>query len=189
MKMQDFVRIPSKHVPWSGGIVAVPAFAISVRPVTVGEFDEFVQSSGFVPTQERLGSRDMYRDNSSLDGLGQSEAAEIPAVFVSWTDAKAFCEWRGMRLPSELEWIAARFLEEDLEPDLKGKPVPFHHSLWEWTATLNNGNLTVLRDAPTRHYYRSQSDELEKRRKIVPIDATNISWCFHVVAPLDVAEG
>ena len=27
-----------------------------------------------------------------------------PAVHISYNDAKAYCEWMGMRLPTEAEW-------------------------------------------------------------------------------------
>jgi formylglycine-generating enzyme len=89
--------------------VTVEAFYIDKFEVTNAMFLQFIQMTGRpVPNRwsHRIGRADStdWRKN-----LAWKLEANTPATWVSWQDAKTYAEWRGCRLPTEVEWeIAAR---------------------------------------------------------------------------------
>ena len=73
--------------------VYLNAFAIQRTETTNGEFKEYVTATGHTPL--------VWQDGSPPGALDE------PVAGILWREAQAYCEWAGMRLPSEAEWEKA----------------------------------------------------------------------------------
>ncbi|WP_376697168.1 SUMF1/EgtB/PvdO family nonheme iron enzyme [Wenzhouxiangella sp. EGI_FJ10305] len=96
-------------------------FALSRTEITVGQFGDFVDATGYRTDAEISGSSRIYnletgrmddRDdvNWRLDFAGETADDDLPVIHVSWRDVTAYIDWlseetgRNYRLPSEAEF-------------------------------------------------------------------------------------
>jgi formylglycine-generating enzyme required for sulfatase activity len=101
-----------KFVPAKGRAVAEPrpvairAFRLDRKPVSNAQFASFLRAN---PQWRRSKAMSLFVDSRYLfrwhDDLAPPEGEEdAPATNVSWFAAQAFCEARGLRLPTTDEW-------------------------------------------------------------------------------------
>ena len=89
------------------GKVRVRPFELMARPVTNGQFLEFVQAH---PEWQRdkvavvFAEKRYLQHWSGPQQLGPKASAMLPVVNASWFAAEAYCEAQGARLPTWSEW-------------------------------------------------------------------------------------
>ncbi|MFB9292813.1 SUMF1/EgtB/PvdO family nonheme iron enzyme [Persicitalea jodogahamensis] len=101
----------------------IDAFFIDKTPVTVAEFQKFVEATKFVTQAERFGDAGVFDVKTGTWSLvkganylhpfgpdGPDAQPDHPVTQVSWNDATSYAEWAGKRLPDAKEWfLAARY--------------------------------------------------------------------------------
>lgn len=74
--------------------VFVSSFWIDRYQVTNAQYRKCVDAGGCLPPKDR-------------QAYDEAERAQHPVTNVTWTQARAYCQWKGKRLPTEAEWEKA----------------------------------------------------------------------------------
>ncbi len=162
-----FEKSAGKGKTWVASIPGrVAAFRLDVFPVTNGQFLDFVRQH---PEWRRSRVKPLFADRGYLAKwrsdlkLAEAWAASEPVTNVSWFAAEAYCEARGLRLPTTEQWeyaladqgrdqalVAQRSLAWFSAPnprhlDAVGRGAPNGFGLydlvglvWEWTLDNNS---------------------------------------------------
>ena len=133
---------------------------IADRPVSVGEYQEFMADGGYakpglwlsegwaLAQAEGWQAPFYWEDHDgtwqvrTLHGL-QAPSLSEPVCHVSYFEAAAYAHWAGKRLPSEFEWeVAARHHSgavagwiDQVRPHPRPLVRGFHQDVWEWTGS------------------------------------------------------
>jgi ergothioneine biosynthesis protein EgtB len=125
--------------------VFLESFEISGNPVTQGEYLEFIEAGGYEKPEHWLsdGWDEVMKNNwraplywekygnqydiFTLQGMRPFSTLE-PMLHLSFYEAAAFAQWKGLRLPTEFEWEAAA-----------QKIPPAQKTGWDWTSSAYLG--------------------------------------------------
>ncbi len=176
-KFNQMIDIPGgefKHGP-QGEPTYVMAYRIGRYPVTNLQYARFLAENPAHPApyldEEWAEPYNWHRRRRTYP----AGRANHPVVLVSWVDARAYCQWAGVRLPTEMEWEKAVRGED-------GRPYPWGDqfdperanvresgvgsttpvgvypggaspyglldgagNVWEWTDSKTNGEQIIIR--------------------------------------------
>ena len=111
--------------------VRLDGFWMGKFEVTNRQFAQFLKDTG--------GSTPMFWDDPNLSG------PEQPVVGVTYSEAQAYCDWAGLRLPTEAEWeyaagggrgLAYPTATGEIGPDLANLRGVSGRDRWEFTAPV-----------------------------------------------------
>ncbi len=140
LKKIDWFDVPSRQLTIDGVEHTVDGFTISFTAVSVGQFCEFMEATGWLPVPDKINDDPGYTIENFKLNFGQSP--KIPLFGVTHEDAVAFCDWSGYRLPTDAE---LRSFYEAVASQSRRK---FNWDGENWTSTPAGKDQYFIRQGP-----------------------------------------
>ncbi len=118
--------------------VTLVPYYIGKTEVTNAQYRKFRKASGYDGTSDTDENYDLYLRHFRGKSL-MSADDNYPVVWVSWHNAKAFCAWAGLALPSEARWEFACRAGTTTHYYFGDSTSKFEQHSW---STHNSGGLT-----------------------------------------------
>jgi formylglycine-generating enzyme len=148
----------------------VNPFYIDKTLVTVKQFRSFVKETLYITDANKFGDAGVFNNSAGQwvlvqganweypFGLRQAEASDnYPVTQVSWNDAVAYCNWAGLRLPTETEWeYAARNGKNTSDPYSWGKSIVINGrymaNIWQGDLSVPQGDDGFVNTSPVSSF-------------------------------------
>lgn len=136
----DWFDVVGRRISIDGVDFDVDGFTISFTAVTVGQFCEFLDDTGWQPIPDKITGSPGYTISHFKLNYGQSP--KVPLFGLTYDDSVAFCNWSGYRLPSDAE---LRLFYEAVAAQTRRK---FNWDGENWTSTPAGNDKFYIRQGP-----------------------------------------
>jgi formylglycine-generating enzyme len=117
------VSLHSFTIAQTDGMQPIRGFAIDSTEVSIAQLARFAQATNFVSAAEKAGGGSTYEGGwvqrkgwTWRTPFGLPASDKEPAVHITFTEAKAYCQWAGKHLPTDAEWMEAAYTERRASP-------------------------------------------------------------------------
>ena len=156
-------------------MVRIGAFEIDREEVTIGQFRAFMVATEIGTKAEREGGGFQYLGGwQRMKGwtwaapYGSPGGDKEPAVHVTWHEAKAYCAWAGLRLPTDPEWVEAAYIERRPAP-----PSPFvSGTRYPYPTGASPDPANQIASPLRLNFYPAPAGEIGQGRGHVPVSRT-----------------